>query len=44
MNALFEDFDEIADLADGLDDPTPGGRSMAGMELADSADPAAIPH
>ena len=44
MNDLFEEFDEIADLAEGLDDPEPGGRIMAVMELADSADPAAIPY
>ena len=40
---LFEDFDDIAELAEGLDDPSAGARIMAVIELADSADPAAIP-
>ncbi|MEP5196923.1 MAG: HEAT repeat domain-containing protein, partial [Roseobacter sp.] len=44
MSALFEDFDEIAELAEALDDPSPGARIMAVIELADSADPAAIPY
>ena len=44
VDQLFEDFDDIADLAEGLDDPSPGGRIMAVMELMDSADPAVIPY
>ena len=44
VTELFEDFDDISDLAEGLDDPSPGARIMAVIELADSADPAAIPH
>ena len=44
MSALFEEFDDIADLAEGLDDPSAGARIMAVIDLADSADPAAIPY
>ena len=44
MTALFEDFDEIDELAEGLNDSSPGARIMAVIELANSADPAAIPH
>ncbi len=44
MNAIFDDFDDIAALAEGLDDAAPGARIMAVMDLADTADPAAIPH
>ena len=38
MSGLFEDFDDIADLAEGLDDPVPGARIMAVIDLTDSAD------
>ena len=44
MNGLFEDFDDTGDLAEGLDDPSPGARIMAVIELADIADPSAIVH
>lgn len=44
MNAIFEDFDDIKDLADALDDPDAGARIVAVMDLADSADPDAIPY
>ena len=40
VNDLFEDFDDIADLAEALDDPAPGARIMAVIELTDTADPA----
>ena len=36
--------DEITELAEGLDDPAAGARIMAVIELANSADPGAIPY
>ncbi|MEQ9362418.1 MAG: HEAT repeat domain-containing protein, partial [Rhodospirillales bacterium] len=40
----FEKFDEVDDIIDRLEDPDPGTRRVAIMDLADSADPAAVAH
>ena len=40
----FEDFGDVEAIAAGLDDPDPGTRRVAVMDLADTAAAEAIPH